>query len=74
MSKYNVEHLEQKSAVEFLATTIKEMKAAGLLVAVKNVTAKPDRPAGVILFVGDVTLAGGALGYAPLVEEKAETA
>ena len=72
MSKHNVEHLAQKSAVEFLATTIKEMKEAGLMVAVKNVTAKPDRPAGVIIYVSDITLAGGGLAYAPLVEAAAQ--
>jgi len=59
-------------AVEILAATIKEMKDAGLMVAVKNVTAKPDRPAGVIIYVGDITLAGGALVYAPLAEPATE--
>lgn len=68
MSKHKVEHIDQKAAVEFLATTIKEMKDAGLLVAVKNVAARPDRPAGIIIYVGNVELDSGALGYAPMAE------
>lgn len=71
MSKHKVESVDEKAAVEFLATTLREMKDAGLMVAIKNVTARGDRPAGIIIFCGNISLTDEGLSFA-VVPQKQE--
>lgn len=70
MSKHKVEYVDKKMAIEFLASTLKEMREAGIMVAVKNVAEREGRPAGIIIFAGDMQLADGVLSYLDSSTEK----
>lgn len=70
MSKQELKTVDEQTAVEFLASTLREMKDAGLMVAIKNVTAKDDRPSGIIIFCGNVSLTEEGLVFAVVPQKE----
>ena len=59
-------HVDEETALEFLASTLREMKDSGIPLAAKNVPATADREAGIIIYVGRARLdpQDGSLTYA----------
>ena len=63
MAKKDEYQLTPQDAAEILATTIKELREAGLQVGLANKDAAGERPAGLMVFVVGVKLVDGSLVY-----------
>lgn len=70
MAKDNYKPSEQ-DAVDMLSRTLEILRESGVQVAINNVPAKSDRPAGLVIFAGNVTYEQGK-GFVYQVPAKTE--
>lgn len=63
MSKKDNYKLTEQDAVEILADTLRILREAGVQIGIRNAPAKEGRPAGLMVFAGNVELNNGGLVY-----------